>query len=159
MEQELQTSLKWERPPMLARLCVASFINQGVVFPLYLSGILLAYVMHGMPLEEVRNLVATTYSSWLPPDRLEAMQTYVASLREHGVALMSIFAARTLVRFVGTLRMWQGRKEGFHIYTSAQLLGMLLPMLVDAPDTFNVLGFFLALNWCYLYFTQRNALR
>ena len=144
---------------MLARLCVASFINQGVVFPLYLSGILLAYVMHGMPLEEVRNLVATTYSNWLPPDRLEAMQTYVGSLREHGVALMSIFAARTLVRFVGTLRMWQGRKDGFHIYTSAQLLGMLVPMLVDAPDTFNVLGFFLALNWCYLYFTQRNALR
>lgn len=144
---------------MLARLCVASFINQGVVFPLYLSGILLAYVMHGMPLEEVRNLVATTYSNWLPPDRLEAMQAYVGSLREHGVALMSIFSARTLVRFVGTLRMWQGRKDGFHIYTSAQLLGMLFPMLVDAPDTFNILGFFLALNWCYLYFTQRNALR
>ncbi|MBK8581363.1 MAG: hypothetical protein LKM36_10270 [Flavobacteriales bacterium] len=159
MEQELNAPLNWERPPMLARLCVASFINQGVVFPLYLSGILLAYVMQGMQAEEVRDLVATTYSTWLPPDRLEAMQVYVAALRANGVSLMAIFAVRTLARFVGTLRMWNGNKDGFHIYTSAQLLGMLVPMLVAGPGTLNILGFFLALNWSYLYFTQLKSLR
>ena len=150
----------WERPKMLARLCVASFVNQGVVFPLYLSGILVSYVLQGMSVEEVRNLVSSTYSTWLPPDRIEAMQLYVGSLRAHGVALMAIFSLRTLVRFFGTLRMWQGKKEGFHIYTSAQLLGILVPMLVvDGLASFNFLGFVLALNWCYLYFTQRNALK
>ena len=118
----------------------------------------MAYVMQGMPAEEVRGLITSTYSSWLPPDRLEAMQGYVSALREHGVPLMTIFAARTLVRFLGTLRMWNGKKDGFHIYTSAQLLGMLVPMLVAGPGTLNFLGFLLAINWSYLYFTQRKAL-
>ena len=144
---------------MLARLCVASFVNQGVAFPLYLIGILGAYAVQHMPEEEVRDLITTVYSKWLRPEQQEAMQTYISMLRLHGVALMGVFALRTLARFVGTYRMWQGWKDGFHIYTSAQLLGMLVPILIAGPKSLNILGFFIALNWCYLYFTQRKALR
>ena len=44
--------------------------------------------------------------------------------------------------------------------TLSCFLGILVPMLVvDGLASFNVLGFVLALNWCYLYFTQRNALK
>lgn len=144
---------------MLTRLCVASFADQGVVFVLYLFGILGAYAVQHTPEEEVSELILTTYSRWLDPAQQEALQAYVAMLRLHGVALMSVFALRTLARFIGTLRMWQGRKDGFHIYTSAQLLGMLVPILIAGPMSLNILGFFIALNWCYLYFTQRHALR
>lgn len=144
---------------MLAHLCVASFINQGVVFPLYLIGVLGAYAMQHMPEEEVHALITTFYAGWLQPAQQEALQAYIAVLRAHGMALMGVFALRTLVRFTGTLRMWQGWKDGFHIYTTAQLLGVLAPMLIAGKGAFNLLGFIIALNWCYLYFTQRKALR
>ena len=147
------------RPVMLTRLCVASFINQGVVFPLYLIGILGAYALRGMPEEEVRHLIETTWSWLFSPDQQEAAFSYVAVMRAHGVALMSVFALRTLARFVGVFRMWNGKLDGFHIYTTAQLLGMLVPILIAGPAALNILGFFLALNWCYLYFIHRKSLK
>lgn len=144
---------------MLTWLCVASFINQGVVFPLYLMGILMSYVMRDMSPEEIRELVENTYSKFIQPDQREQMVTYLALLKVHGVALMSVFALRTLARFIGTFRMWNGWKDGFHIYTSAQLLGMLVPIMVVGPETINFIGFILAINWCYLYFIHRKSLK
>ena len=67
-------------------------------------------------------------------------------------------ALRTFARFMGTLRMWNGHHDGLHIYITAQLLGMLVPILVAGPKTLDFLGFIIALNWCYLYYTQRKAL-
>ncbi|HQV37632.1 MAG: hypothetical protein IPO60_01375 [Flavobacteriales bacterium] len=147
------------RPVMLTRLCVASFINQGVVFPIYLIGILGAYAIKSMSVEEVRQIIETTWSSYLKPDQQDALLTYVGVMRAHGVALMGVFALRTLARFVGVFRMWNGKFDGFHIYTSAQLLGMLVPIMIAGSATLNILGFFLALNWCYLYFIHRKSLK
>lgn len=149
----------WQRPKLLARLCMASFINQGLVFPLYLIGCAGAYALKGMPEEEVRKLIDGVYATWLQPQQLEAVHAYIQVMRLHGVALMAVFAARTLLRFTGTLRMWQGWKDGMHIYITAQLLGVLVPMLVAGREAFNFLGFLIALNWCFLYFTQRRVMR
>ncbi len=147
------------RPVMLTRLCVASFINQGVVFPLYLIGIIGAYALRGMSDEEVRHLVESSWSWMIGPDRQEAAFAYVKVMRTHGVALMAVFALRTLARAVGVFRMWNGNLDGFHIYTSAQLLGMLVPILIAGSGALNILGFLLAINWCYLYFIHRKALK
>jgi hypothetical protein len=93
------------------------------------------------------------------PAQREALVPYMEMMRLHGVALMSILALRTFARFIGTWRMWNGRHDGLHIYITAQLLGMLLPIMVAGPKTLDFIGFIIALNWCYLYFTQRKALR
>lgn len=122
-------------------------------------GIVVAVAIRGIPDEEVLKLVHTTYGAFIQPGQEDDIVAYVAMLKAHGPALMGVFALRTLVRFIGTLRMWQGFKDGFHIYTTAQLLGMLVPMLIAGPKAINLLGFVLALNWCYLYFTHRKALR
>jgi hypothetical protein len=159
VEQPTGHSGAWERPKILTRLCALSFINQGVVFPLYLFGLLGVYMMQHMPAEEVQRLITDTWSRWMVPEQQEALRSYMDLMREHGKAVMGIFALRTLVRAFGTWRMWTGWRDGFHIYTSAQLLGILLPLWIAGPRTFNFLGFFIALNWCYLYFTQRKALR
>ncbi|MBS1938732.1 MAG: hypothetical protein JSS84_13075 [Bacteroidetes bacterium] len=147
------------RPRTLTWLCTASFINQGAVFPLYVMGIIVTVAIRGIPDEEILKLVHTTYGAFIQPGQEDDIAAYVAMLKAHGTALMAVFALRTLVRFIGTLRMWQGFKDGFHIYTTAQLLGMLVPMLIAGPKAINFLGFILALNWCYLYFTHRKALR
>ena len=147
------------RPRMLTWLCVASFINQGVVFPLYLAGMLVSQVIRDMPPEELREMVEETYALFIQPDQREQMITYLQVLQANGLALMGVYALRTLARFIGTLRMWQGHRDGFHIYTSAQLLGILVPLLIVGPISFSFLGFVLALNWCYLYFVHRKALK
>jgi len=147
------------RPRTLTWLCTASFINQGLVFPLYLLGIPVAYAMRTMPEEELRTMVEQAYAAFMQPEQQEMLTAYIGLMKAHGPALMGIFALRTLARFIGTLRMWQGRKDGFHIYTSAQLLGMLVPILIAGPVTLSFVGFILALNWCYLYFIHRKALR
>lgn len=144
---------------MLTRLCVASFINQGLVFPLYLVGMAGAYAIKGMSVEEMHRVIETTWSSFLRPDQQDALLTYVGVMRAHGVALMGVFALRTLARFMGVLRMWNGKLDGFHIYTSAQLLGMLVPILIAGRETLSLLGFLLAINWCYLYFIHRKSLK
>ena len=35
---------------------------------------------------------------------------------------------------------------------------VLIPLLVAGPRTLDIFGFLLAMNWCWLYFTQRKAL-
>ncbi|MEO8733143.1 MAG: hypothetical protein ABI373_02305 [Flavobacteriales bacterium] len=149
----------WQRPRSLMRLCVLSFIDQGVVFPIYLFGLLSAFIMHSMSAEEVQHMLDGVPANLVSSAQRQALVPYMDMLRLHGVALMGIFALRTVARFIGTLRMWNGRNDGLHIYITAQLLGMLLPIMIAGSKTLDFLGFIIALNWCYLYFTQRKALR
>jgi hypothetical protein len=130
-----------------------------VVFPIYVFGLLLALGMRTMSADEAGHLLDAMPTGLVSAAQRKAMVPYLDMLRLHGVALMVVLALRTLVRFFGTLRMWNGHHDGLHIYISAQLLGMLLPILVAGPKTLDFLGFIIALNWCYLYFTQRKALR
>ena len=147
------------RPRTLTWLCVASFTNQALVFPLYFMGIFVAFMLRDMSVEEIRHLLENTYAGLVRQAQQEELMAFIGTIKEHGVALMAVYAVRTLARFVGTLRMWQGFGDGFHIYTMAQLLGILLPILIAGPRMFTFIGLLLALNWCYLYFIHRKILR
>lgn len=159
MEQPLPPASGSQRPRTLTWLCIASFANQALVFPLYLLGVGVAWYLKGQSVEAIEGMMNTAYARFIQPDQREQLLQMAPVLKQHGVALMAVFALRTAARFVGTLRMWQGWKDGFHIYTSAQLLGMLLPILLIGPKGINFIGFILALNWCYLYFIHRHALK
>ena len=115
--------------------------------------------MRTMSADEVQHLMDGMPAFLFGSAQRTALVPYMEMMRLHGVALMSIFALRTAARFIGTWRMWNGHHDGLHIYITAQLLGMLVPILVAGPKTLDFLGFIIALNWCYLYFTQRKALR
>ena len=157
MEQTSTTPLP-NRTPTLARLCVFSFINQGVMFPCYLIGIPLSLYLSRMDADTYQELVQGIYSKLFQGEQLELMIRNADMLRIHGAALMTVLAARTLARFIGTLRMWNLKADGFHIYTTAQLLGVFLPMLVAGTAMFSVLGLFIVLGWCYLYWAQMRLL-
>ncbi len=147
------------RPRTLHWLCVASFANQALVFPFYLMGIVAALVMRDMPEEEIRQLMQSSWATLVQPAQQDELLAYTGLLKAHGVALMSALVLRTLARFIGTLRMWQGWRDGFHIYTTAQLVGVLAPILIAGPRMFSFIGLVLVLNWCYLYFIHRKVLR
>ena len=53
---------------------------------------------------------------------------------------------------------WRLKGDGFHIYTTAQLLGILLHMLVVGTELFNFLGLVIAALWCVMYYAQMRAI-
>ena len=146
------------RPPALTRLCVLSFINQGVVFPLYVLGFLASFAVRDTDPQVMHDTVSAIYKGWFDEEQMERMFRFLDILREHGVALMGVFALRTAARFAGTLRMWHLHGDGFHIYTIAQLLGVLLPMLIAGAETFSPLGLMAVALWCLMYFTRMKAI-
>ena len=147
------------RTPVMRWLCTASFINQGFAFLMYGILVLGAGSIRSMPLAEVQAIADSFYGRLLDPASTERMHAFLALLHERGGLLFGIYALRTLVRAYGTWRMWKGELIGLHIYVSAQLLGVLVPMLVFGRELFDVLGFMMVINWCYLYWSARRNLR
>lgn len=144
-----------QRPAGLQRLAIASFINQGVVFLVYSFGLFMALFMRTMDVEELVDMMRTQYEGLVGEQDLDQVEAYTRVLHEHGLALMGVFLLRTLARFAGVLRMWHRHPDGFHIYTSAQLLGILLPMLIGGNLFFSVFGLVAAVLWCMMYHQQR----
>ena len=50
------------------------------------------------------------------------------------------FAAFCVLSFVGCLLMWKYRRSGFHCYTLAQLLMLLLPALFIGKGAMDIIG-------------------
>lgn len=144
-----------ERPAAFQRLAVASFINQGFVFLVYLFGLFASLLLSSMDVEDAVEQIRR--SMWLPLDAasMEQLEANTRMLHAHGTALMSVLLLRTLARFIGVLRMWHRHADGFHIYTTAQLLGILLPMLIAGNELFSFTGLLAAGLWCLLYHGQR----
>ncbi len=151
-------TLPGARPPALTRLCILSFINQGAMFFIYLSGLVAAPFLRDSDPQVLRDAALSLYQGTFEPDELERLYAMLDTFREHGVVLMSVFAIRTIARFIGTLRMWRLHGDGFHVYTTAQLLGVLVPMLIAGKDMVSPLGLVAAALWCFMYFVRMRAI-
>lgn len=131
---------KTERPPLIASLGVLSFINCGLFIVLYGLGALTMLVVRGMPVDEYRAMMESQMAVLMGGDDQRALVEQVAGLlHASGFPLMLILLARTVLRLVGAIGIWRGRRAGFHIYAAAQLLGIFAPHLV-LP--WSMLGFF-----------------
>lgn len=139
-------------------LCTASFVNQGFSLFMYLLLLASAGAIANLPLEEVQAMAIATYGKLLDSAGEERMHRFVQMLHGQGAVLFGLYALRTVARAYGTWRMWKRERIGLHIYVSAQLLGVLVPMLVLGRELFDLLGFIMVLNWCYLYWSARRVL-
>lgn len=146
------------RPRSLTRLCTLSFIDQGVMLPLYILSFAVTAFVQRMDPDGLDAMMRQQYEGLLSPAQLDQLSAYLDLLREHGPAMTAVLALRTLLRAVGTYRMWHLHRDGLHIYISAQLLGLLAPMLVGAALLTRPIGLLVVLLWCYLYWTHRHAL-
>lgn len=155
---EVTTDTPWQRPPMLRWLCLSSAVNQVFCVFMYFMALLFTISIQRMPAAEVDGLMQDLYSRWVQPDQLERLTRITDMLRSHGMLFLSILLLRTVARSVGTWRMWNGHLDGLHIYISAQLLGVLLPMALVDRSLFDGFGLLMALNWSYLYWSVRRAL-
>jgi hypothetical protein len=122
-----------KRPVMLTWLCILTFIGSG----LGVAGFLAASVNYEQTMEVFRVLYADMPEASFLLDAPRGF--FIISL------LLSAFSV------IGALFMWNLRKTGFHIYTSAQLINLIIPMIYFGGETNPMLNIAVTVLFVYLY--------
>ncbi|MEO8588247.1 MAG: hypothetical protein ABI432_02675 [Flavobacteriales bacterium] len=158
MESEQPNNSTTSDKSVLRALCIISGVNTSVCLLAYGIGLLSMFMVARMPYADYEALFQQQAAGLFDAEVLARSGDLLHIIHEHGVALLAILLARTVVRMIGVVLMWRGRMLGFHVYAVAQLVGIFLPHLV-LPWAF--LGFFgplLAVAMTALYGAQRRLL-
>ncbi|MBW6489908.1 MAG: hypothetical protein K0B15_01825 [Lentimicrobium sp.] len=109
---DLSTPVK--RPTSLSLLCILTFIGSGISL---ISSVFVFAAFDIIPLaiEEVKM-----------PEAEQMLELIIAAGRPF-FAYMAILYAISLV---GAIMIWKLRKTGFHLYTTSQLLMLILPSVI-----------------------------
>ena len=128
--------IKTNRPALLTALCILSFIGSTIAF--------IGYFLAALLFERTSELIIK-YSSW---NSVEAISPLYFTL------LMALFA----LSLVGSIRMWKRHRDGFYLYSIAQLIILFLPAIWINWQAFSlsgaifttvfIVGYFL--NWKWL---------
>lgn len=132
-QQDNENIRRSKRPPLLTVLCILTFIGSGLSTVSFLAASLF-YELFMEQLEVVYiNMPESTFLLDIPRD------FFVISF------FLSAFS------LAGALLMWHLRKIGFHIYTSSQLVYLVLPMVYFGGETNPMLNIILTALFVYLY--------
>lgn len=106
------TSVK--RPQTLSLLCVLTFIGSGVSL---FSSLFVAAAYEVIPLviEEAKM-----------PEAEQMLDLMLVAGRPFFIYMAILYA----ISLAGAIMMWRLRKTGFHLYTTSQLLMLILPLVV-----------------------------
>ncbi len=110
---------KNERPDFLSALCILSFIGNGAAF--------LGYFAASLFFKQTSPLIIK-YSSWHSTDLVSPL---------YFTSLMALFA----VSLTGAIRIWKLHRDGFYIYSAAQIIILLLPVVWVGTQSFSVSNF------------------
>lgn len=147
-----------KRPDVISVLGILTFINTGVFIFIYLFGMLGMGAVAQMPVEEFTQLVREGAGKYMQEEQLFMLDEMVVVLHSSGVLLMGIYLVRTIVRFVGTIGIWRGRKVGFYIYAGAQLIGLFIPHLILPWSMLGVFGPLMTVAITAIYGSQLKRL-
>ncbi|NQT78279.1 MAG: hypothetical protein HQ565_11225 [Bacteroidetes bacterium] len=122
-----------KRPQLLTILCIFTFIGSGMG----VLGFFMVSVNYEATMETMRKVYADMpeFSFLLSAPK----DFFVISF------LLSGFSV------VGALLMWKLRKAGFHFYTAAQLIFLVLPMIYFGKETNPILNILMTAIFVYLY--------
>jgi hypothetical protein len=95
----------------------------------------------------------------LTDEQIAQVDAMLPLLHASGMLLMLLLLARTVVRFIGAVGMWRGRKSGYYTYATAQVVGIFLPHLVLPFQHMGVFGPLMSIALCVIYGTQLKRLR
>lgn len=146
-----------KRPDLYSILGILGYINTIFFLLVYLVLIPGAMVVQEMPLEELQALFEEAMAS-LPDEQAGQMTEMVEILHSSGLLLAVIYFVRTLFRLFGIIGLWRGRRMGFMIYASAQIIGIFLPHIVLPLKYLGIFGPLMALGMCAAYYSQYKRL-
>ena len=139
MEQEEKKPA--QRPTLLTVLCILTFIGSGISTVSFF----MVSVMYELFMQQLTVLYANMpEASFL----LEAPRDFF---------IISFLLSAASV--AGALFMWNLRKIGFHIYTIAQLVYLLVPLLYFGGETNPLLNVMLTALFVYLYARNLSYMR
>jgi hypothetical protein len=125
--------IKTNRTAFLEALCILTFIGSGVSF--------LMYFLASLFFEKVSQIIIK-YSNWHSVDAISPFY-------------FTLFMALSAISLVGAIRMWKLHRDGFFVYTAAQIVLVFLPVIWIGWNSFSdsgaifslifVLGY--GLNW------------
>jgi len=108
----------YKRPTLLIALCLLSFAGSGTSFIVYFLGSVFFEKFSAFIIE---------YSSTHTTEALSPLY-------------FTLFMVLNAVSLVGVIRMWKFNRDGFFIYTLAQIVIIVLPVFWLGVDTFSVPG-------------------
>jgi hypothetical protein len=120
------TENKDKRPNLLTILCILTFIGSG----LNAFSNLMVFIFFDASMTFAAEMVKTF--------RLPGMELFLNAKPVY----FAVTALINALAVAGAIRMWQLRKQGFHIYTVAQILVILTPMYffrLPGPDFFSII--------------------
>lgn len=122
-----------KRPQLLSILCILTFIGGG----LGVAG----FFMVSINYEETMKALKVLYAG------MPEVSYLLEAPRDFFV--VSFFLSAFSV--VGAILMWNLRKIGFHLYTSSQLIYLVVPLLYFGGETNPLLNIMLTALFVYLY--------
>ncbi len=146
-----------KRPDLISALGLLTFVNAGAFLLVYMFGAIGMLAVAQLPYMEFQAMVREG-ASWMEPDQFDAMEPVLLILHEHGAALMGLYWLRTLIRLVGAIGIWRGRRSGFHLYATAQMAGIFLPHLILPWALLGIGGPLVTVAVTALYGTQYKRL-
>lgn len=122
------------RPNLLTILCILTFINGLLTF---ISGVVTS-IFYDQIIATAPQIVKVFNSSGLN----EMMQKFVDMLDEGGRMFFIVSSLLMIVSVAGAVMMWNLKKNGFHVYTIAQILLIIAPMYffhLPGPSIFDII--------------------
>ncbi len=146
------------RPQLIGVLGLLTFLNAGLFIVVYGIGLVAMLGVQRMPQEEFMELVRESAAVYMEGDAADQMEAILPVIHASGAELMAIYLARTVLRLIGAIGIWRGRRRGFHLYAAAQLLGIFAPHLILPWSAMGVLGPLLAVGMTAAYGSQLKRL-
>ena len=128
--------VKINQTVLLKALCILTFVGSTASFIMYF----LASVFF-----EKASQIIVKYSSWFSVDAISPFY-------------FTLFMALSAISLVGAIRMWKLHRDGFFVYTAAQIVLLFLPVIWIGWNSFSDSGAIFSLifivgyglNWKYL---------
>ena len=132
-DQDQIQEKKQKRPQLLSILCILTFIGSGVSA--------LGFLMVAVNFETSMRMLEVFYADM--PEASFMLQA------PRDFFVVSFFLSAFSV--LGAIFMWNLRKLGFHLYTLAQLIYLVVPLLYFGGDTNPLLNIVVTALFVYLY--------
>lgn len=144
MEQTSTEGAK-KRPVFLTVLCILSFVAAGITIIGGIMGYLAMAAVGGMADAVGANMEAMEGMEAMPG--MEDAMNVMA----HAKTLLIVAIAVTLLALAGVIMMWKLKKNGFYIYTAAQVIGIVTPIIIAGMASFSVVGVIISLAFIVMY--------
>ena len=127
MEQTTTTAAAAQRPGFLSTLCILSFIGAGISIVFSVIGFLGAQAAQTMMdgVGAMGDAMGATGNTEFDTAMAEAQK-----LMKYAYVLLGVGVVCAVLSLVGAIMMWKLKKTGFFIYTFANLVAMILPIVL-----------------------------